>query len=143
MKPANILIGRRRGAEHAFLADFGITKQRSAGESLTKTGIAVGTADYMAPEQAQGDVVDGRADVYALGCVLFRALSGAVLFDHDSDLDKLWAHVHEPPPALRDIRPELPAGLGEALARALAKDPRDRQPSAGQLAREALTGLKG
>ena len=76
--------------------------------NLTQTGFAVGTADYMAPEQAQGVDVDSRADIYALGCILYRALTGAVLYEKDSDVDKLWAHIHEPPPALLDLRPERP-----------------------------------
>ena len=95
----------------------------------------------MSPEQARGGDVDGRADVYSLGCVLFRALTGEVVFDRDSDLDKLWAHVHEPPPALLDVRPELPPALGSAVARALAKAPDERPQTAGELAAEARAGL--
>jgi DNA-binding NarL/FixJ family response regulator len=143
VKPGNILIGRYDGAERVYLTDFGISKQRAAGSDLTRTGMAVGTADFMSPEQVRGEDVDGRADVYALGCVLFRALTGEVVFDRDSDLDKLWAHVHEPPPALRDVRPELPHALGDALARALAKDPGERPQTAGELAREARGALGG
>ena len=105
--------------------------------------MAVGTADFMAPEQARGGDVDGRADVYSLGCVLFRALTGEVVFDRDSDLDKLWAHVHEPPPALLDVRPELPPALGEAVAHALAKEPDERPQTAAELAREAQAALSG
>ena len=143
VKPGNILIGSHEGAERAFLTDFGVTKQRTAAEDLTRTGMAVGTADFMSPEQARGGDVDGRADVYSLGCVLFRALSGQVVFDRDSDLDKLWAHVHEPPPALLDVRPELPEALGAAVARALAKDPDARPQTAGELAAEAYAALPG
>ena len=140
VKPGNILIGNDAG-ERAYLTDFGVTKQRAAGAELTRTGVAVGTADFMAPEQARGGDVDGRADVYSLGCVLFRTLTGEVVFDRDSDLDKLWAHVHEPPPALLDVRPELPRALGAAVAHALAKDPGERPPTAGALAREARDAL--
>jgi DNA-binding response OmpR family regulator len=139
VKPGNILLE----GERAYLTDFGVTKQRAPGPELTRTGMAVGTADYMAPEQARGGDVDGRADVYSLGCVLFRALTGEVVFDRDSDLDKLWAHVHEPPPALCDVRPELPAALGDAVAHALAKEPADRPRTAGALAREARSALGG
>ena len=105
--------------------------------------MAIGTADYMAPEQARGGEVDGRADVYSLGCVLFRALTGEAVFDRDSDLDKLWAHVHDPPPALLEVRPELPAALGVAVAHALAKEPGERPQTAGELAREARAALCG
>ena len=141
VKPGNILIGEHESGERAYLTDFGVTKQRAGGADLTRTGMAVGTADYMAPEQARGGAVDGRADVYSLGCVLFRALTGEVVFDRDSDLDKLWAHVHDPAPALLDVRPELPAALGAAVAHALEKEPGERPQTAGELAREARTAL--
>ena len=141
VKPANVLIATREGREHAFLTDFGITMDRAHGTDLTNTGFAVGTADYMSPEQARGAVVDARADVYALGCVLYRALTGEVVYDKDSDVEKMWAHIHEPPPALLDVCPELPASLGDALERALAKLPADRQQSAGELAHEALVAV--
>jgi serine/threonine protein kinase len=101
----------------------------------------MGTADYMAPEQAQGGDVDERADVYALGCVLFRAVSGALPYERASDLDTMWAHVHEPPPSLLDVRPNLPRALAAVLERALAKRPDDRPSSAGALAREATAAL--
>jgi DNA-binding NarL/FixJ family response regulator len=141
VKPGNVLIATRGGAEVAFLTDFGVTKQRTAQSQLTKTGFAVGTADYMAPEQARGADVDGRADIYALGCVLFRVLTGSVPYERDSDVEKLWAHVHEPPPALLDVRPDLPRALGDVLDRALAKNPDDRQPSAAALGRELLAAV--
>ena len=141
VKPGNILIERDGVGERVFLTDFGVTKQRAAGDELTRTGMAVGTADFMSPEQARGGDVDGRADVYALGCVLFRALTGAVVFDRDSDLDKLWAHVHEPPPALLELRPELPAALGDTVAHALAKEPDSRPRTAGELADEARAAI--
>jgi CheY-like chemotaxis protein len=141
VKPGNVLITTRGGNEHAFLTDFGISMDRVATTSLTKTGFAVGTADYMAPEQAQGVDVDSRADIYALGCILYRALAGSVVYEKDSDVEKLWAHIHEPPPALLGVRPELPPSLGEAVERALAKAPLDRQQTAGELARDALAAV--
>jgi serine/threonine protein kinase len=118
-----------------------VTIDRSSAAHLTATGFAVGTADYMAPEQARGGEVDGRADVYALGCVLFRTLTGTVVYERTSQIDTLWAHVHEPPPSLCDVVPELPRELGAVLARALAKDPNDRQQSASALADEALAAI--
>jgi len=102
VKPANVLIATYKGRERSFLTDFGVSKQRTVLSELTGTGLAIGSADYMAPEQAQGAEVDGRADVYSLGCVLYQALTGAVPYDRESDLDKLWAHAHDPPPDLRD-----------------------------------------
>jgi DNA-binding NarL/FixJ family response regulator len=141
VKPANVLIAPREGEEHAFLTDFGLTKQRSVDTELTGTGLAIGTADYMAPEQAQGLEIDGRADVYALGCVLFQTLTGAVPYATDSDLEKMWAHVHQAPPDLLRTRPDLPAELGDVIARAMAKHRDDRQGTAGELAREALAAV--
>jgi DNA-binding NarL/FixJ family response regulator len=143
VKPTNVLIAERDGEEHAFLTDFGLTKRREADAGLTKPGFAMGTADYMAPEQARGADVDGRADVYALGCVLFKTLTGTVPFDRGSDLEKLLAHLNDPPPSLRDARPDVPAALDAAVRRAMAKDPADRQQSAEQFGREALAAVNG
>ena len=141
VKPGNVLVAVRDGREHAYLTDFGLTKHRLAGEELTTPGFAVGTADYMSPEQARGGAVDARADVYALGCLLFRILTGAVPFDRPSDLDKLFAHVHDPPPSMLDVRPELPRALDDVVRKALAKAPEDRYGSAGELARAALAAI--
>ena len=141
VKPANVLIAVRDGSEYAYLTDFGISMDRVRTSDLTQTGFAVGTADYMSPEQAQGVDVDSRADIYALGCILYRALAGTVLYDKDSDVEKLWAHIHEPPPGLLGVRPELSPSLGDAVERALAKAPGDRQQTAGELARELLAAV--
>ena len=105
--------------------------------ALTGAGMALGSVDYMAPEQAQVRDLDARTDVYALGCVLFHALTGSVPFIRGNDFERMWAHVHEPPPAVSSIEPRLPAALDPVLARALAKAPDDRQQSAGAFAREA------
>jgi DNA-binding NarL/FixJ family response regulator len=141
VKPGNILLRRRDATEHAYLTDFGITKERTTASDLTRTGFAMGTADFIAPEQARGEDVDERADVYALGCVLFTALTGTAPFERDNDVDTLWAHVHEPPPALLDARPDLPSGLAPVIERALAKDAAERPSSAGELMRAAQRGL--
>jgi serine/threonine protein kinase len=134
VKPENVLVARRSGREHAFLTDFGITK-RTADEPLTRTGVAIGTVDYTAPEQARGTEVDARADVYSLGCLLFRMLTGRVPFPDGTELDKLFAHVHKPPPELLAIAPDLPRRLQDVLEGALAKDPGDRPSSAGEFDR--------
>ena len=141
VKPGNVLVAARYDGERAFLSDFGLTKERAIASELTGTGLAIGTADYIAPEQAQGRELDGRADVYALACVLYQSLAGSVPYERDSDLEKLWAHVHQPPPALSDVRPELPPALSDVLARGMAKDPAERPATAGRFAREALTAL--
>ena len=143
VKPTNVLIAHRDEGEHAFLTDFGLTKRRDADDGLTRPGFAMGTADYMSPEQARGDEVDARADVYALGCLLYKSLTGTVPFDRKSDLDKMLAHLHDPAPSLLAARPDLPAALDAAIGRAMAKDRRDRPPSAGAFARAALEALGG
>lgn len=138
VKPGNVLISSRSGGEHAFLTDFGITRQADQ-EPLTRTGAALGSVDYMAPEQAHGAEVDARTDIYSLGCVLYEMLTGRVVFERDGDLEKLWAHVHDPPPRLPGA--EIPPGLQDVLDRALAKDPRERQQSAAELAGEVSTAV--
>ncbi|HTU86348.1 MAG TPA: protein kinase [Solirubrobacteraceae bacterium] len=140
VKPENVLIAPRSNHEQAFLTDFGITRHADL-EPLTRTGVALGSVDYMSPEQAHGGEVDARADIYSLGCVLYEMLAGRVLFQRDGDLEKLWAHVHDPPPRL--IQPELPTGLQKVLDRALAKDPRDRQQSAAELAAQVSAAIAG
>ena len=142
VKPTNILIAMRDGGEHAFLTDFGLSKPLAASEGLTKPGFVMGTADYMAPEHARGAEVDGRSDVYALACVLYQALSGTVVFDRGSDLEKMWAHLHDPPPSLHAVAPDLPPALDDVVCRALAKDREDRHGSAGEFARDAAAALQ-
>lgn len=143
VKPANILMARPgRPDEHAYLTDFGLTKVVDAA-GLTQTGEFVGTLDYIAPEQCRGEQVDGRADVYSLGCVLFEALTGRVPFPRASDVAKLYAHVSEPPPPPRAIVPSLSPALDAVVVRALSKEPAARQPSAGDLGRAATAALAG
>ena len=104
MKPANILIASGDGVERAYVTDFGLAKRfdRDASMSLTKTGVVVGTADYMSPEQITGRRTDGRADIYALGCAYFEMLTGMVPYGRGNSLmATMYAHVHEPPPSLR------------------------------------------
>ena len=138
VKPGNALLDRR---EHVYLADFGLTKQVSSQSGLTATGQIAGTIDYVAPEVIEGKKVDARADQYSLGCLLYECLAGAAPFHRDSELAVLWAHVHEPPPAPSERRPELGRKLDEVIALALAKAPAKRYASCRELveaAREAL-----
>jgi YVTN family beta-propeller protein len=145
VKPANILLAMEGGAvTHAYLADFGLTKRIGGARGLTVSGQVLGTIDYIAPEQVEGGPVDGRADQYSLGCVLFECLTGTVPFRGDSELAVLWAQVNDPPPRIRDHRPDLPAALDDAIGRALAKAPGDRYPSCAAMvaaAQAALTGV--
>lgn len=106
---------------------------------MTKTGMIVGTLDYIAPEQVEGRAVDARADVYALGCVTYEMLSGSVPFPRPSDIAKMFAHVNDPPPPLEDV----PAPLAAAVRRAMAKSPDDRFSSAGDFGRAVLAGAAG
>jgi YVTN family beta-propeller protein len=144
VKPANILLAVEEGAvTQAWLADFGLTRRVGGARRLTVSGQVLGTIDYVAPEQVEGGQVDGRADQYSLGCVLFECLTGVVPFRRDSELAVLWAHVNDPPPRLDVHRPELPAALDDAIGRALAKAPDDRHPSCGALVATAQAALDG
>jgi predicted Ser/Thr protein kinase len=136
VKPGNILV---TGTDHVYLTDFGLTKRVSDTRGPTRTGMFVGTVDYIAPEQAEGRRVDARADVYALGCVLYELLAGQVPFPRGSEMATLYAHVHDPPPPL----PDVPGPLADAVARAMAKRPEDRFPSAGDFGRAAVAGAAG
>ena len=134
VKPANILIDNRSGQEHYYLSDFGITKIVSSGRSLTSTGQIVGTIDYIAPEQIQGKPVDARADLYALGCVLYQCLTGVVPFPRDETAALMWAHVHDDPPLVSTRRADLPPQVDHIVATAMAKEPDDRYPTCRELA---------
>jgi serine/threonine protein kinase len=142
IKPANVLIARAPHGLSAYLSDFGLTKHVDSLSELTQTGNWVGTADYVAPEQIQGERVDARTDVYALGCVLYEALTGSVPYPRDSDMAKMWAHVNTPPPRATERRGDLPAAFDEVVQRALAKNPDQRFPSAGDLARAVQAALE-
>jgi YVTN family beta-propeller protein len=144
VKPANILLTVENGAvTQAWLADFGLTRRVGGARGLTVSGQVLGTIDYVAPEQVEGGRVDGRADQYALGCVLFECLTGVVPFQRDSELAVLWAHVHDPSPRVSDRRPGLPRGLDAAIGRALAKAPGERYPSCQALVATAQAALAG
>ncbi len=138
VKPDNILLEQASG--RAMVADFGIalaTMQRSDGAAEL-----VGTPQFVSPEQATGEQVDGRSDLYSLGATAFYALTGQLLFDASTPLALVAKHVNEPPPRLAEVRRDLPRPLADAVDRCLAKDPQDRIATAEELA-EALgaTGL--
>jgi serine/threonine-protein kinase len=138
VKPGNVLLAKNY---HAYLTDFGITKRREAGTDFTKTGDFLGTVDYAAPEQIRGEPVDGRADVYALGCVTYECLTGEPPFSREAEVAVMYAHLNDSPPRPTAVRPELPAAIDPVMATAMAKRADRRYESAGELAtavREAL-----
>lgn len=137
VKPANVLLS---AGGQLKVADFGIAKAaREAGggsadlPDLTAVGRMVGTPKYLAPEQVSGGEVDARADVYAVGAVLYEMLCGRAPFGGDNDLAVATARLHGPPPRPRTIRPTLPHRLDEIVMKALATDPADRHHSADAL----------
>jgi hypothetical protein len=142
VKPGNLLLPTA-ARSHVYLTDFGLAKRDGSSAALTTTGNWIGTPDYASPEQIEGDDLDPRADVYALGCVLFAALTGRAPFAHVPRLRKGFAQVNEPPPTLRNIAPGLPGELDHVVARALAKDPERRYRSAGELADAASAAVAG
>ena len=143
VKPANILITVKDGEEHAYLTDFGLAKKFDTASGLTAKGSVVGTVDYMAPEQITGSRTDARTDIYALGCVFYQMLTGRVPFDRDNSIATLYAHVHEPPPALEGEITDTHPAFGPVLDKAMAKDPGDRYMSAGDFVRDASAALRG
>ncbi len=134
IKPANVMIARsdEENEDHIYLTDFGIAR-RTDGESLTRTGMFVGTVDYTAPERLEGGKGDARSDIYSFGCVLFEALTGHVPFDKPTAVSKIFAHVNDPIPSARDEVDGVPEHLDAIIAEAMAKHPEDRFGSAGEL----------
>jgi serine/threonine-protein kinase len=129
IKPGNVLLS----GGHAVVADFGIAKAMSAAaeDQVTDSGLALGTADYMSPEQAGGSgTIDGRSDVYSLGCVVFEMLAGEPPFAGRTVQAVLARHLHEKPPSLRVTRPDLPVAVERVVFKALAKVPADRYATA-------------
>ena len=143
VKPGNILVADGPDGEHAYVCDFGLARHVSSVGSLTGDRGFVGTVDYVAPEQIRGEKVDGRADVYALGCALYECLAGERPFERESELAVVFAHLNEPPPRLTELRPELPAAWDRVVARVLAKEPDGRYGTCGALAAAAGDALHG
>ncbi|WP_406369314.1 serine/threonine protein kinase [Streptomyces sp. NBC_00647] len=132
VKPGNILVAQGTDSdhpEHVYLTDFGLTKKSLSLTGFTSVGQFVGTLDYVAPEQISGKPVDGRCDVYSLGCVVYETMAGKPPFQRDDDMALLWAHQYDQPPALTTKRPDIPDAVDAVLAKALAKSPDDRYDS--------------
>ena len=137
IKPQNILIGDR---DHAYLADFGLIKAPDEAR-LTGTGQFIGTIDYVAPEQIQGEPATPASDVYALTGVLYECLTGEVPYPKPSEAATLHAHVMRPPPVLTERRPDLPPALDGVIAQGMAKDPWSRPSTAAELIQAASRAL--
>jgi serine/threonine protein kinase len=141
VKPGNILVDAREDRpDHVYLSDFGVSKAM-ASAGMTIPGHFVGTADYSAPEQIQGRAVDGRTDQYALACVAFQLLTGALPFGADQDTPVLLEHLSAPPPSLASRRPGLPGAVDQVLAKAMAKVPEKRYASCLEFADALRTAL--
>lgn len=142
IKTGNIFVGPEG---HATLLDFGIVRPSRGAEAITRTGMVMGTPQYMSPEQALGiRDIDHRADLYALAVVIFECLTGKLPFDGDSDLRLVQMQAHGTPPDVRSLAPHLPPLISSVMARALAKRPEDRFPTAQELylAVEAAFGVR-
>jgi eukaryotic-like serine/threonine-protein kinase len=133
VKPQNVLLSSEGEVK---VTDFGIARSLDVEHGVTQTGTVLGTSEYLAPEQASGDPVSPATDEYSLGVVLWELLTGEVPFTGENFVAVALRHVNEPPPRLREQRPDLPPRLAAAVERALAKDPAHRFPSMAALAAE-------
>ncbi|MCW2810859.1 MAG: pknB, partial [Friedmanniella sp.] len=141
IKPANVMVTAQGAVK---VMDFGIA--RSLGDtsaSLTQTSAVVGTAQYLSPEQARGERVDHRTDIYSAGCLLYELLVGRPPFVGDSSLSVAYQHVREPPVPPSRIHPDITADMDAVVLRALAKDPAARYQSAGEMAADIDRVLAG
>jgi serine/threonine protein kinase len=144
IKPANILVTSRQREHHAFLTDFGLAKNVSGGSGVTGADTVLGTIDYIAPEQIESAAtVDGRADIYALGCVLFHAMTGEVPFPRPSTPQKLWAHLNDEAPSTLDTDDAIPPAFQAIVRRAMDKHPDRRFQSADDMRRALEAALAG
>ena len=130
LKPGNILFDEY---ENAYISDFGIAKFTQGAARLTTSGI-IGTPTHMSPEQAMGEPVDARSDIYSLGVILFEMLSGKTPFEATTPLGMAYKHATEPAPHIREINPNLPAGVEPIIDKVLAKEREKRYASSGELA---------
>ena len=130
VKPQNVLLNDGRQAK---VTDFGIARSLDVHGGLTQTGTVMGTSDYIAPEQARGSRVDAQSDIYSLGTVLYELLTGEVPFAGDNFVAVAMQHINQPPPSVRERRPELSPCVDEVVRRAMAKEPRDRFRSMEEL----------
>jgi serine/threonine-protein kinase len=140
LKPANILLGSE---DEARIVDFGLASSQQLTESrLTKSGLLIGTPEYMAPEQISGDTVDGRADIYALGVVMYEMLSGLKPFTADSPVKVLFLHLEGEAEPLCQLVPAVPDGVGRLVAGAMQRDAGARPADVGLLRQQVEAELR-
>ena len=143
LKPDNILVTRSKsGREIAKVVDFGIAKamQEGAGEALTRTGLVIGTPEFMSPEQLLGDPIDARSDLYALGCILHLMLTAAPAFEAPTREQMIKRRLSENPPHAQELDPGIPDSIDRVIVKLLARTPDDRYGSAAEV-RDALSGV--
>jgi serine/threonine-protein kinase len=138
VKPQNVLLN---GDGQAKVTDFGIARSLDVQHGMTQTGTVLGTADYIAPEQAQGQRVDEHTDVYSLGVVLYEMLTNEVPFPGENFVAVAMRHINEQPPPIRDKRPDVSPRLEAAVQRAMAKRPEDRFQTMADFCRELEANL--
>ncbi|MFI5893311.1 Stk1 family PASTA domain-containing Ser/Thr kinase [Actinoplanes sp. NPDC051513] len=141
IKPGNVMITQNGQVK---VMDFGIARALASGATtMTQTSAVIGTAQYLSPEQARGEAVDARSDVYAAGCVLFELLVGHPPFVGDSPVSVAYQHVREDPKAPSDVNPEVPRDVDAIVLKALAKNPMNRYQSAQEMRADALRAVSG
>jgi sugar lactone lactonase YvrE/predicted Ser/Thr protein kinase len=138
VKPSNVLLD---ADGHAYLADFGLTRRLSESGAQFTDGRSLGTPAYLAPEQIEGRPIDGRADIYSLGCMLYECVTGTAPFSRGSRLAMAWAHLEEEPPSATERNPGLPKAINAVIQKAMAKEPEDRYETCAALVAAAEDAL--
>ncbi|GAA4688300.1 Stk1 family PASTA domain-containing Ser/Thr kinase [Pseudonocardia yuanmonensis] len=140
VKPANIMITRNGAVK---VMDFGIARALGEGQNVTQTAAVIGTAQYLSPEQARGEQVDARSDVYAAGCVLFELLTGEPPFTGDTPVAVAYQHVREDPRRPSEVNPQIPPALDAVVLKALSKNPANRYQSAAEMRQDLIRVRNG
>jgi serine/threonine-protein kinase len=138
VKPANVLVTPE---DHVYLTDFGLSKRLTADTAATRSGMVLGTLDYIAPEQIRGERIGPFTDVYSLGCMMIHMLTGEVPFTVPTEEGKLWAHFSERPPKPSARVPSLGPRFDAIVARAMSKRPEDRYATAGEVGAAVLAAV--
>ncbi|MFC5946821.1 Stk1 family PASTA domain-containing Ser/Thr kinase [Pseudonocardia lutea] len=140
VKPANVMITRNGAVK---VMDFGIARALGEGQNVTQTAAVIGTAQYLSPEQARGEQVDARSDVYAAGCVLFELLTGEPPFTGDTPVAVAYQHVREDPRRPSEVNPQVPPALDAVVLKALSKNPANRYQSAAEMRADLIRVRNG